>query len=260
MRNIGLHQLSLGLPHLEMLVLDHNLDDCTFVPDFDRRRLLDVVAAFPSLRTEQKVQPASSIHVADRPVAADTARAMFAYLRERHERVRRLILHSGALHENLLNGKSFTNFNHLECRLAYEPGAGGSGSAKGAGDGDQDDMGGYYVSVSSPDLGSAGNFELDRLARLTPKERPTGPVEELDEQEMLIKAALEGPQVRRDWDSVQQQKATQAKFAAKYHQAEEERKRSRLSNLVSNLRESRDKMWKGFLSQIGHTERDPSGS
>ncbi|KAK8059233.1 hypothetical protein PG996_009163 [Apiospora saccharicola] len=184
--------------------------------------------------------------VDDLLLAADVARAMFAHLRERNARVRRLLLHSGS------HGKTSTHFTHLECRLAYEACAGGSGSSSGSGSGSgSGDGDGSYVSVSSPDLGSAQNLELGRLARL---------VAELDEWEMPVEAALEGPQVREDWEIVQRRKAAQARIASNSQVVETEKKRSRFSNLVSSLRESRNKMWKGYLSQIGQTKREPPGS
>ncbi|KAK8127333.1 hypothetical protein PG984_008441 [Apiospora sp. TS-2023a] len=245
--NPSLHELSLGLPRLETLaLLGHHagVNNPAFDPvNTDRgRTLVEAVAGFPSLRslelrTVQKAQPpASSIYAADPPVAADVARAMFAHLRARNGRVRRLLLHSGSHQKSRMDGKMCTHFIHLECRLAYEACAGGSGSGSGSGsgdgNGDEDEdncRDGSYVSVSSPDLGSAQNLELIRLARLPPKDRPTRLVAELDEREMLVKAALEGAQVREDWDSVQRRKAIQARIASKYsQQVENERKEESL--------------------------------
>ncbi|KAK7928905.1 hypothetical protein PG985_005903 [Apiospora marii] len=248
----GLRELSRGLPRLETLALDPYMPYSALGPSYDGEEFLEAVAGFPRLRSLE-LWTASSCYIPDRPIAVDLARAVFARLRARSDSVRRLVLHSGAKPKYPTNWETFTNFIHLECRLVYEGCAGGSASGEGGEEEEEEDMHGYYVSVSSPDLGSAQNLELDRLARLPPKDRPIRLVAELGEQEMLIKAALEGPQVRDEWDACQREKARRA---SKDKVAEQ---RNRFSHLASNLRESRNKMWKGLLSQIGHVERDPPG-
>ncbi|KAK7981468.1 hypothetical protein PG988_003706 [Apiospora saccharicola] len=152
---------------------------------------LDAIAeGFPSLRTLElwtKQHDSSS----SPPVAAGAARRMFARLRERNQHIQRLVLHSGSINQSGEFSISVDcGFISLECTVAYKSDASGDHNS--------------YIRVTSPDLGSELNLCLDDFAQMTEgdERRPTwsGDVSKLDERSMLLKAALEGPQVRRDWE------------------------------------------------------------
>lgn len=182
-------ELGRRLPRLETLELDVDIDRGGVGGGGDDdppwAAYLDAVAGgFSGLRTLE-LWTVQSGRSTSSPVAAGSARRMFARLREKNRHIQRLILHSGVNH-------CFTN---LECTVAYDR------RVTGHDDGD-DNNNTRYIRVASPDLGSERNLRLDELVQMAKSDRPAwdGDVTKLDEKSMLFRAALEGPQVRRDWE------------------------------------------------------------
>lgn len=199
-RPSDLLELGRGLPRLETLELDAKLNDDYYnnndssnsgLPWAD---YLDAVAAgFSNLRTLElwTVQPKIWYLPA---VAVGLARRMFARLRERNRRIQRLVVHYGIGHIRFQEVRR--RFFHLECTIAYKKNCAKTSSTSCGGGGDS------YIRVTSPDLGSAQNRRLDELAQLTGgngSDRSIwgGNLAGLDEMGMLLKATLEGPELRK---------------------------------------------------------------
>ncbi|KAK8127332.1 hypothetical protein PG984_008440 [Apiospora sp. TS-2023a] len=195
-------ELGRGLPRLETLELDAKMDDGgggNGGSDDNNKNddppwavYLDAIAeGFQSLRTLELWTKQPEVSESSPPIATSSARRMFVRLRERNQHIQRLVLHSGSIRQSDHYSMAVhCSFISLECTVAYKSDASGDHNS--------------YIRVTSPDLGSELNLCLDDFAQMTEgdKRRPSwsGDVSKLDERSMLLKAALEGPQVRRDWE------------------------------------------------------------
>ncbi len=180
----GLAQLSNGLPRLEELAIDIARDrDANDWP----YKALDAIAKFPCLRTVELwfrlsdgYEPAPAKPI----LTISSARHLFSYLRERNQKIQRLILHSGAPSPSpfTFDGQpswAVQNSSTLVCNMVY--------------DGDAEEG---CLSVTCPSLSKELNARLDRLARggssrIVPAE--------LDEESLPLHVALDGPLSVDQW-------------------------------------------------------------